>query len=715
MKPQCKKLGRRAFVARIGAGGLTIVAANLTGSAKGSERVGATLESGMLRLFFDRESGSLQGIQNKLSNESLRVCGDEFAVVAEEFTLSPKKMRLVSLEKPSPEVVEATYLAEGRQVVASYKLGQNNHFVEKQLVITSPSSYRLKTLVVSKMGFSGSKLKMVKYPYQKNVAYFARSERGGILLGMELPFDTSSLGCEGMVTLSYQPSLKVKAHERLESEPLYLGVYKRCREEKEEAGLPLPSESEAMVAMTSAILGPPRHGLVALAQGWWSEMVRGPYCNEAQVESDMRSIDFFLECGIDWVGEAHIWDGEVAKINALREGDHYQRGPLVIKLLEYAAKKKVKMMCGYPITNTNPWYHMSEKDKGQPYRSDRPNWVMFPEGQTVFDPTQKTATGNTGFGGVVKGNCLASEPFYEWLTRLALESLETGYYAIWAMDGDFVGGQGFDVPANCPSNEHNHLPGDSNYGCERNLIRMMAAIRSKYPHIFIGPLGRPPMDFGIWLTRHADGVWPIDEFAFPEHLPGIGDQPLNVMMGDKLRKWARIRVHRHFFPHYMDMPLVFARPKRWNGPDWSSDKIDYAMLSALSCSPNSQYFLPCQTGIPGKDKAEIRKWLEWGRKNIRYLHVRRDLPQWPEAGKVDGSAHIVEDRGLIFLFNPNPTPLPGRFRLNERLGITEGSRFEIAQTYPASETKQQSSLGKEVVVEVAPHSAVVLSLAPVYM
>jgi hypothetical protein len=46
------------------------------------------------------------------------------------------------------------------------------------------------------------------------------------------------------------------------------------------------------------------------------------------------------------------------------------------------------------------------------------------------------------------------------------------------------------------------------------------------------------------------------------------------------------------------------------------------------------------------------------------------------------------------------------------VGITKGSRFEVTQTYPASQTKQQSSLGEEVVVEVPPQSAVVLSLAP---
>ncbi len=81
------------------------------------------------------------------------------------------------------------------------------------------------------------------------------------------------------------------------------------------------------------------------------------------------------------------------------------------------------------------------------------------------------------------------------------------------------------------------------------------------------------------------------------------------------------------------------------------------MLSALSSSPNQLYYLPTKTGIPDKDKAEIRKWLDWGRKNVEYLKVRKDLPDWPAPGKVDGSAHIVGDRGLVFLFNSGKTPL----------------------------------------------------------
>ncbi|MEW5979367.1 MAG: hypothetical protein AB1898_26530 [Acidobacteriota bacterium] len=106
---------------------------------------------------------------------------------------------------------------------------------------------------------------------------------------------------------------------------------------------------------------------------------------------------------------------------------------------------------------------------------------------------------------------------------------------------------------------------------------------------------------------------------------------------------------------------------------------------------------------------------DWGRKNIRHLQVRKDLAQWPEAGKVDGSSHVIEDRGLIFLFNPNPTALSSRFRIDhESIGITIGSRFEVTETHPASGVKQLLTVGQEAVWDVPGWTAVVLSVAPVH-
>lgn len=696
-----KKLDRRSFVVQLGGGGLAVAAASLVGGCTTSGHSGPMLENETLRLVFDGSSGLLTTIQNKLTQEDMQVHGDGFAVIAEEFRLTPQSSRLESLHKKSGDVVEVTYRGKEGSVVATYKLGKDNHFFEKHLVINIATPYRLKSLVVSRLSLSGPELRFVKYPHQKSVTYFGRSTKGGVFMGVELPFDESRLEVGGTVTLGYRPSLNARANEGLQSEPIYVGVYQRRSRETGQPDLPLPSESEAMVRMTSTFIGPPRHGLVPMACGWWCEMEHQTYQTEGQVEGDMRSIDFLAACGVNWVSDNHPWSGEIDKMNAMRQGDHYEPGPLVKKLLKHAQEKRVNVIFWPTMNNTDPWW----KDKGQPFRSDRPDWVMFPQGTAL---TGKALTGLV-FKEFVKGNCIANRPFFDWLMGLHLDGMRTGYFPGWIMDGDFFGGGGIVIPVNCPSEQHDHLPGDSNYACERALSRMMAMIRQDTPEAFIGPMCRPSMDLGIWSNRFADSVFTLDEFGLPEPLPGLSGQPINVVMGDKARRWSRIRVHHHFFPHYLDQPLVFAAPKSMRGPEWTSEKIDYVMLSALSSSPNQLYYLPTKAGIPERDKVEIRKWLDWGRKNIRYLQVRKDLEEWPGAGEVDGSAHITGDRGLIFLFNPNPKALPGRFRLDdESIGLTSGTHFEVRQVYPAAGTKQQWKWGDEVTWNVQPHSATVL-------
>lgn len=165
---------------------------------------------------------------------------------------------------------------------------------------------------------------------------------------------------------------------------------------------------------------------------WWCEMEHQTYKTEAQVNGDMRSIDFLADCGIDGFTDNHPWSGETEKMNARRQGDHYVLGPLVRKLLEHAKKKKIGVVFWPTMTNTNPWW----RGIGRPFRRDRPDWVMFPQGQTL---SSKIVTGRV-FTEHVEGNCIANEPFWRWLMGIQLDGMRTGYFDSWVMDGDFFGG-----------------------------------------------------------------------------------------------------------------------------------------------------------------------------------------------------------------------------------------------------------------------------------
>ena len=221
------------------------------------------------------------------------------------------------------------------------------------------------------------------------------------------------------------------------------------------------------------------------------------------------------------------------------------------------------------------------------------------------------------------------------------------------------------------------------------------------------------MDLGVWALRYVDGCFTVNEWADLNGVPGMGPQPKNVLLGDKIRHWSRVRVHQHFFPHYLDSPLVFDAPKSMSKRDWTSEKIDYIMLSALSSSPNQTYYLPSQAGIPAADKREIKKWLDWARANIQYIMVRKDLPDWPTPGKVDGSAHIVGQGGFVFLFNPNKDSRRGEFALSEdNIGLRGDGAYRIHRHYPPVDRATAVRYGETVHWDVPGQSVVILDIQP---
>ncbi len=80
---------------------------------------------------------------------------------------------------------------------------------------------------------------------------------------------------------------------------------------------------------------------------------------------------------------------------------------------------------------------------------------------------------------------------------------------------------------------------------------------------------------------------------------------------------------------------------------------------------------------------------------------------------MDGSAHILDDEGLVFLFNPNHEEHPGRFALmDDSIGLKRGAHFEISQVYPQVEKKQKLKFGEDVVWDVPPKTALVLKVSP---
>ena len=170
------------------------------------------LQNDRLGLVFDRKTGTLRVIENKLAGETYRVEGDEFEVEAVQFHATSADARLAGLAVEG-DTLKADYQTSELTIQVRYTL--RGHFVEKQMTLVSPRDYGLKKLILGKPRFTGADLKMAAYRYSKfarkpgeepNCTFFGRTDKGGLFAGVEVPFDASSLhGAAGDLGLFTQP------------------------------------------------------------------------------------------------------------------------------------------------------------------------------------------------------------------------------------------------------------------------------------------------------------------------------------------------------------------------------------------------------------------------------------------------------------------------------------------------------------------------------
>ena len=413
-------------------------------------------------LTFNCKTGTLSALENKRAGETYQVEGDEFDVEAVEFRTGFADAKLVGLAVEN-DAIKVDYRSNDLVIQVRYTL--RDHFVEKQMTLISPHDYGLKNLVVSRPMFSVADLQIVDYRHpqlglnkgaEPTHTFFGRTPKGGFFAGVEMSFDASAAK-EQQVVLGYSPSMKVKANEKIVCEPVYLGVYRRGSHDVEKKDLPLQSESDAMVAMTSAILPPSNPRLGPFLCGWWSEMWRYTY---------------------------HI---SIISLSITSPSPNPQSFPATQFQLSYPNYIN--------IFNSEPW--CEQERMGKPFRPDKPEWLMTPYSAT----------------------CFGYQPSYDWLVKTILDAMEAGQYGAWSMDGDFFGGPGFDGgpgwnggggpngepgepwvhPARCQSTTHDHLSSDINYICQRNLTEMARVLRQRYPNLYTF-YSRPTMDLGVWAT-----------------------------------------------------------------------------------------------------------------------------------------------------------------------------------------------------------------------
>jgi len=313
-----------------------------------------------------------------------------------------------------------------------------------------------------------------------------------------------------------------------------------------------------------------------------------------------------------------------------------------------------------------------------------------------------------------KASCAASDEYMQFMLKLYFHVFDKYEPRWWGWDGRWMNywevlqyrpgtkAVGADP---CYAKNHGHLPGESSYKEWRNILRFQSQIRQRYPR----------MCLEAYLGLKRGGPWAL-------RYPNGDDNYFETSGADMNRMQCWHNQNDRFRPVYKNYAALF-------GGDPASFR--FSLLSTISASSYCQIG-PGFNGLALEENREfMKRWRDWASVNLKHLKVKRDLFNCPGYSPVDGSAHIIRDKGFIFLFlagafSPNAEI---RKRVESRtqavwasvpinrwigLKISEGGVYKITEIYPrAGRVLGAYRYGDEFIYQMPKDSAVVLSLEPV--
>jgi hypothetical protein len=712
------------------------------------------LENRFVAAEIDRASGAVRSIRDKELNSTYAFTGIGFEVTTATGTVRSSKA-LTADVKGCDALLR--FAVGGLDVTLHYSLGAEDRFVEKWLEIKAADGkpYFLKSVVLedaSTTAFNEIHFHDDQTIWHCPINLFLRAEKGGCFAGLAYPYwELQQKGKEGF-RLGYTPNYQVAANEVNVSEKYFLGVYRKEGIQRHSQG-PYPGRGRSpLLSWGSTGLGQhfkngripaevtdvptevldwgevwamqafmrriqpddlqlPEDGYWIWQNGWWAGLTN----------PQPGILDTLKASGIHDVMTYQTWYGR---------GNHPSLEPYLYKMhidpLGFPADAGVAKVAGADKGNKAPaaWHAPSEvkADASKPgeYTSE---FIAPPAMESLIDYGKKIGVHVNSFA--VPGLFFEAKP--EWFSRdekgnpsqylfgrgvscpasddymkhaLAVhEAVFTKYQPRWwGWDGRWLSyyevaqyrpgplGCGMDP---CFAKDHGHLPGDNLYKEWKNIQAFLKAIREKHPRLCLEAYyglkrGEP------WALRYLNSA----------------DNYYETNGADMNRYQAWHNLNDRFRPVYKNYCAVFGE---------APAQFQYNVIATLSMSSYCQIG-PGYKGLALEENRQfLKKWRDWASQNYRYLKVKRDLFDCPGEAAIDGSAHMIKDRGFLFLFPVGGKKVRASIPVNRLLQLEEnpGALYQVKEVYPREGTDLGIyKYGTEFLYDMPVSSPVVLALEP---
>ncbi len=697
----------------------------------------------------------LTSVLNTESGASISITEDAWRLSIDSADLHSEQMQ-PRVEQVSKSSILYHYSTAGYRIDVTYKLSPEWNFVGKQIIILSAprADYTLHRItpwiLTAGTRIDSDFTPSVYIPQlgadiqqsrrdlpEKDFGEFLRLAGGnGAMLAVQNPYlDVKRDGQS--LTISYAPDMEWRqAWGGFESDAAMISAYRLTgRRLPREMALewhllhePLPADGmdEAEIAAYTqcvrAYLIDPSPDPISVEVGWTLNDYQIDVGTEAGRAEYRKIIDTAAELGIKtllyapenssladhadsadtWGWEYVLWLGLGEKIRKGEWDPAKDAIPASIStMLDYAKQKHVGLLAYvYPSI---------------PFAGN-PAWIVR-GGHTVSgapfgDAQHFYAT-------------LASRTFQDYLIRNLIEFRKRTGIAGYSFDYTFL-----------------NFPGSSSYAQWHGWRRVIEALRRDDPAIVID--GRQSYQlYGPWSWLAGSYPHPTGNDEQPESFKPFPDLHFDRVSADRARfvnYWYRNYqfAPEEIIPGYAthqtersrevngpDGPRAEMMYTRYRPRDWDYLGFKYSFLSSIATGGwnNVVDMIPARdpeeaAHFSSADKAWIRGWLEWTIQNKEYLRHTRTIIGQPALGRVDGVAAMNDDRGYIFLFNPNYRQLAAKFSLDDSLGLKGGDRFLLKELYPQAGLligKPHTGLwqrGDAVSLSLDGTSATVLELAP---
>ncbi len=637
-------------------------------------------EGSKIRADFDAENGDIKSITNIFTGRKTALREDSFSIVTDKGTISSDDCKVAMSGSSS---VTRDVSAHGLKVVQKTVFHPDKGYFDRTITLENVGDgpVVVEKIVGPAFKFEKSFEDLLLHtdnmkcmdpgteslyemdepaPYQTTLNVFARDEDGGYAIGIKYPYFTSDLASDS-ITLGYETNYRLLPTQTLELPASFVAAYKNtgytCRKELHWEPRILETEQHemdwgevyAMQEVVTDFLPEYRLGeedeYYLWLNSWWADSSLHGAIDEKTYDKWLGLIDQVSKVeALDAMVIAPVWLGwsgfivECPKLDAIGADAEFPTNDYIDGVMKHADKKNV------------PIFGFCEPEAlARRYRLDRPDWDLMPEADSEKTLDQK---------------CCANPDYEEWFFRLTCSAVDKYDLAGWAYDHMWVR-----RPMVCHSECHGHEPGNCEFAQYKNVTKVVLDLRERYPDKLLEI---------YWGLKEA-GTWGHKGLNSLENLyENCSPPPPDMTCADDQRFQHWYNHNYRFFPTYVNLAQINFKKEK-NGET-------YSILSSLSASTHGS--LTDWKQIETQEEADaafenLANWKKWANENAKYLHDRVDIFGQPcRMDGIDGTAHIVDGDGWIFVFNPWPKEHWGSIVLDAMIGISNENNLELSTYYP---------------------------------